>query len=162
MNGNIIAYRIGEKLFCRDCYEGNSNLLFKDSGVTLSGKPITDEDIELFICGDCKAVKGPAGDSNNDQEKEVSVKSWPTDAFSLRDLIEDCASKVNFLSAVRCGHQDKSEGLNRKERFGLYWILTDLEKELDFVVDHMSVKPVAGVEKEGKKEPKAMASSAPN
>lgn len=57
----IFAYRIGEGLFCPKCYEEAEKNLPKDSGIKMMGKPIKKEDLSLYICLQCKAIKHFSG-----------------------------------------------------------------------------------------------------
>jgi hypothetical protein len=62
----IIGYRIGQGLFCVKCYEEGAKTLKavqnpEDPEVKFPSRPITAEDVSLFICEECKVIRFPSG-----------------------------------------------------------------------------------------------------
>jgi hypothetical protein len=135
-NQEIIAYRIGESLFCPSCYEEGAKRLKavqmpEDPQVTFPSKPIKAEDVEIFICKECKTIGGPSAGKIRIQE--------PKDLNRLRDMIEDSVSKLAFLEDFFShGHEPDADYFSDNGKSGFYHILVDLQDDLTFVVDEMS------------------------
>lgn len=53
----VFGYRIGESLYCPECYEASEKLIPKDSGVKLPGKALSADDLNGYFCNGCKTVK---------------------------------------------------------------------------------------------------------
>jgi len=135
-NQEIIAYRIHESLYCVACYEKSARDLKavqnpEDPEVKFPSKPIKAEDIEIFICEDCKTIGGHSAGEIRIQE--------PKDLNHLRDMVEDSVSKLAFLEDFFSnGHEHDADYFSEKGKVGLYHILVDLQDDLTFVVDEMS------------------------
>ena len=133
----IIAYRIGESLYCPDCYEKSAKHLKavqnpEDPEVKISSKPIKAEDIEIFICNDCKTVKETDGYSG--EKIEIPKRK---NLNELRDMVEDCVSKIHFLEDFFTHNIPEDEFFSESGRSGFYRILVDLEDDLTFVSNGM-------------------------
>jgi hypothetical protein len=128
----IFVYRIGEELFCPECYERAENSLPEDSGVNIPGKPLTVEDIKVYTCGKCKVTKGG---------KDLS---------DLSDVIEDCVCKISLIGDFFSHNIPDDELFSKKGTSGLYFILRDIKDDLNLVVDEMSEKRRMGLIKEVK------------
>jgi len=127
-NQEIIAYRIGEGLFCPSCYEEGAKRLRavqmpEDLQVTFPSKPIKAGDIKIFICEECKTIKGIDTLSEKDFEKILSTlnpreekvlkmrlgigekpegkpdaaKKEEKDFLDLLDMLDVTADKMAFL-----------------------------------------------------------------
>ena len=132
----IIGYRIGQGLFCVECYEKGARDLKAaqnpdDPQITFPSKLIAAEDIKIFICEDCKGIKGPSAGEIRIQE--------PKNLNRLRDMIEASVSKLTFLKDFFShGHEPDVDYFSKNGKAGLYHILVDLQDDLTFVVDEMS------------------------
>lgn len=139
----IIAYRIGESLYCSDCYKKTEKNLKSvqdpnEPQVTLPSKPIKAEDIKFFICNDCRTIKG---------EKILSGK----DLDDLCHIIYHCGEKASFISNFFTQKPPDDEvELSQKDASGLYWLLKDLQDDLEFVADEIFEMARAGKIKEVK------------
>ncbi len=141
----IIAYRIGEGLFCKDCYEEAARTLKavqnpEDPQVMIPGKPIKAGDVEIFICKQCKTLKG----INEPSEKQVEIPR-KKDLSGLRDMVEDCAFKVSFLEDFFCHSIPDDEFLSKSGISGLNILLRELRENLSFVVDEICLRQQKGL-----------------
>ena len=140
-NQEIIAYRIGESLYCPDCYEKSARDLKavqnpEEPEVKFPSKPIKAEDIEIFICNDCKTVKGG---------KTLSGK----DLDDLCHMIYHCAEKASFISSFFIQKPPgKEPEMSERNASGLYWLLEDFQDDLKFVADEIFEMMSAGKIKE--------------
>jgi len=139
MTEQIIGYRIGESLFCPDCYEEGARRLKavqnpEDPQVTFPSKPIKAGDVSVFICNDCKTIKG-TDESTGEKIKILKKK----DFFEFADTIGHCARKVAFI----CDFFSQKNKIGEFPEFsqdgysGLHFILRDLQDEIESVVDQM-------------------------
>lgn len=135
-NQEIIAYRIGEGLFCPSCCEEGAKRLKavqmpEDPQVTFPSKSIKTGDIKVFICEECNTIGGRLAEKIRIQE--------PKDLNRLRDMIEDSVSKLAFLKDFFShGHEPDVDYFSKNGKAGFYHILVDLQDDLTFVVDEMS------------------------
>jgi hypothetical protein len=138
----IIGYRIGQGLFCVECYEEGARTLKavqnpEDPEVKIPSRPITAEDVTIFICEQCKTIKGPkAGELKIQEQKDLT---------DLQDTVENCASKIAFLEDFFCHNIPYDELLSEEGKSGLNQILIDLEIDLNSVVNEMSQQRQKGL-----------------
>lgn len=114
MENQVFVYRIGENLFCLNCIKEAEKALPKDSGVQLPKKPLTAEEVDRFICKQCKKIF----------EKR--------DLLDVRDLLKHSLSKIQFIRDF-FGHQipeDEYFG-NQRTIDGLCFILGDIEDHIE-------------------------------
>jgi hypothetical protein len=118
-NQEIIAYRIGQGLFCVDCYEKGAKRLKEvqdpeEPEVKFPSKPIKKGDISIFICEECETIKGdPKLSSIHEKQEQLEV---------LRELQMKLAAS----------DQHKKEKLEEKpSRLGRYNPPNRLKKEKD-------------------------------
>jgi len=145
MSEEIIAYRIGESLFCPDCYEKSTKRLKavqnpEDLQVTFPSKPIKAEDIRVFICNDCKTIKG--NDILTGEKIEIPERK---DLNDLLDMIDDSVEKIAFLEDFFSHTTDERALYSEDGRLGLYHILVDLQRDLGFVSNQISEKYKEGL-----------------
>jgi hypothetical protein len=134
----IVAYRIGEGLFCPDCYEEGARTLKavqnpEDPQVTFPAKAIRSEDLSIFICQQCKTVKGPSARESKIQskkaEEELSIRL--TDQV---DEMEHIRCKLRFVEeSLTQTPPDRSLELSNNAISGLYWILNEVEEGIEKV-----------------------------
>jgi len=97
----IIAYRIGQGLFCPDCYHAGARRLKEvqdpdEPEVKFPSKPIKAGDISIYICEDCEAIIGdPKVTAEKKRELEalreqriLQMESAVSDQFKKEDLEE--------------------------------------------------------------------------
>lgn len=60
------------------------------------------------------------------------------DLIDLQDMIEDSASKISFIGSFFCQQSPNREPeISCHDAVGLYYILRDIEDDLDMVVDEL-------------------------
>ena len=128
----IIGYRIGQGLFCVECYEKDAKKLKsvqnpEDPEVKLPSRPITAEDVSIFICEDCKAIKGPCAE-------DIKIQK-PLSFSDLQDNINNCIFKIAFLEDF-CATSDE-DALTEDGMTGLFFILHGLRDDLNLVKDQL-------------------------
>ncbi len=131
-------------MFCRECCEESAKDLPGDSGTKLPGKGLTKEDVGPFFCPVCKTVKGLPQGEIGIQVKNSTEKTQEKDLDELRDMIENCASKVAFLSDFLCQGQ-ANPNLSDNGRSGFYHVLMNIEQDLNFAVDQISERQQKGI-----------------
>ena len=73
------------------------------------------------------------------------------DLTDLQDMVVNCVSKLSFLGSFFCERvPDKKIEMGSDDVSGLYNIITDIQDDLDMVVDELSEKMSKGliIEKE--------------
>jgi hypothetical protein len=147
MSEEIIAYRVGEGLFCPDCYEKGARTLKavqrpEDPEVKFPSKPIKVGDIRIFICEQCKTIKGT--DRSTGEKIEILKRE---DLFEFSDIIEHFARKVAFIGDFFSQREKRGERPKFSEEgfTGFYFILRDLQDEIESVVDQMLGKSNKGL-----------------
>ncbi len=145
MNEEIIAYRIGESLFCVDCHEKAAKTLKavqnpEDPEIKISSKPIKAGDISIFICGQCRTIKG--SDRLTGEKIEIPKRK---DLNGLRDMIEDSVSKISFIEDFFTHNIPEDEFFSESGRTGFYRILVDIGDDLKFVVNEISQRQQKGL-----------------
>ena len=73
------------------------------------------------------------------------------DLTDLQDMVVNCVSKLSFLGYFFCGRIPEEEfEMGSDDVSGLYHIITDIQDDLDMVVDELSEKIRKGliIEKE--------------
>jgi hypothetical protein len=70
----IIGYRIGQGLFCVECYKEGAKTLKavknpEDPEIKFLSRPITAQEVKAFTCKQCKAIKGPSA-----RELEIKIQ----------------------------------------------------------------------------------------
>lgn len=122
MENGIFAYRIGENLFCPDCIEKAEKRLPKKTEVQLTKKPLTFEDIDLYICKECRKVF----------EKK--------DLIDIQDFLNESLLKIRFVDAF-FGHDlvdDEYLGLKDSVE-GLCLILRDIQENIEQAIRDIDV-----------------------
>ncbi len=119
MSKNAFAYRIGEGLFCPECYEEAIQSIPKDSGVQIPKKPLNREEIEVYVCKKCKKKRGGV---NFDD---------------LYHKIQHCSHKIAFLEDFFRQPRETDEYFSEKGLLGLYFFLIDLGDNLDYALDEL-------------------------
>lgn len=169
-NKEIIAYRIGEGLFCPDCYEKGARTLKavqdpNEPEVKFPSKAIKKGEIEGFVCRQCKAIMGiykvrspqelrdlqtKLGIPDEPEEKKPGEKRnrRQDDFTDLEDMMEDIFCKVHFIEDFLNPYVPIGEIFSDNGRTGFYHILIDLEDDIKFVQDGMSMIK----NKEGRKD----------
>lgn len=144
----IIGYRIGQCLFCPDCYHAGARSLKssqnpEDPEVKFPSRPVTAEDVSIFICEDCKGIKGPSGGEVKIQER----KNLP----GLEDMLEDCKHRVAFLSDFFLLRKPEDEFFSDDGLSGLHFILLGIWDDLRFVTKQLEERRHNGsiIEKKG-------------
>lgn len=139
MSEEIIAYRIGEGLFCPDCYEEGARRLKQvqnpqDPQVTFPSKPIKKGDIGIFICEKCKTIKGT--DESTGEKIEILKRG---DLIEFSDMIEHFARKIAFIGDFFSQREKRGEFPKFSENglTGFYFMLRDLQDEIESIVDQM-------------------------
>ena len=157
---SIFAYRICESLYCPKCYEKAEQSLPKDSGVKLPGIPIKKEDLDLFICKQCKEIKISSEIKvpfpikipsiinvikvSSGEESKAPVKE--KDLSDLRDMIENCTTKISVVTEVLCkGEPGYNLEISERGASGLGFILGDIQDDLNFIVDKICEKQRRGL-----------------
>ena len=169
----IIAYRIGQGLFCPDCYEKTVRDLKavqdpEEPQVTVPAKAIKEGDIRIYICEQCEAIKGDPKVLSVEKQRELETlreqrilqmrlavlgvpdkleKTKPIerrarrqDAFvDLEDMMDDIFFKVHFIQDFFSHRVPDDEIFSDSGRSGFYHILFDLEEDIKFVQDGMSM-----------------------
>jgi len=131
----IIAYRIGESLFCLSCYEEGAKRLkevqrSEDPQVTFPSKSIKTKDVSIFICEGCKTIKGPSAG-------EVKIQK-PVEFGDLQDIINNSVSKIAFLEDFFATYSE--DAITESGAMGLFLILHNLQDDLKFVNDQLYEK----------------------
>jgi hypothetical protein len=169
MTEEIIAYRLGESLFCLDCYEKTAKILKgvqnpEDPQVTIPAKPITKNDTHIFACNQCGVVKGSIQKRSETSAEERSAtlslssqkkieprrktlsRRESIDLLTLQDIIEDCGTKLSFLSDFLVqGPVDCEPEITYQGASGFSMILDEIKDDLDFVVNEMSERTRKGL-----------------
>ena len=145
MSEEIIAYRIGESLYCPNCYEKAAKTLKavqkpEDPQVTFPAKPIKVGDISIFICNDCKAIKGI-----HEFSGEIVKISERKSLIDLEDMMEEDISKVAFLGDFFNQGRPDDELFTERGMVGFHCILRDVQDNLTFVVDEISRRHQKGL-----------------
>lgn len=154
----IIGYRIGQRLLCVECFADDATRHKaeqnpKDPEVKFGYIPFTGKEVSVFICEHCKAIKGPsAGELEKEKPGERRGRRQD-DSGDLWEMVNDARNKVFFLDGFFVCHAAAGDELSENEESGLYHILTDLEDDLQFVLDGMEMK-------ESKENPKSQESGA--
>ena len=95
----IIAYRIGQSLFCPDCHEKTVRDLKAvqdpdDAQVTIPSKPIKAGDIRIYICQNCEAI---IGNPKISVEKKLELEALREERFlQMRLGVADQFEKQNL------------------------------------------------------------------
>ena len=144
MSEDIIAYRIGESLFCPDCYEESAKRLKavqnpEDPQVTFPSKPIKAGDVSVFICNDCKTIKGT--DRLTGEKVEIPKRK---NLIDLCDMVENCISKIAFFGDFFNQKTSTDELFTERGISGFHTILRDLQDDLTFVSDEISQRKQKG------------------
>jgi hypothetical protein len=169
MNEEIIAYRIGESLFCPDCYKKGAKTLkavqnAEDPQVTIPAKPITREDISIFACNQCGVVKRSVEKRSNIStgEKSVRVSSFPKQLIeprrktlskreeinlvTLEDILVDSGNKLSFVSDFLVPRScDDFPEFSDDGLSGLLIILDEVKDDIDFVLNEISERKQKGL-----------------
>ncbi|MFB3887619.1 MAG: hypothetical protein ACE144_20565 [Thermodesulfobacteriota bacterium] len=140
----IVAYRIGESLFCVDCYEKTAKALKavqnpEDPQVTIPSTPIKQEDLHTFVCNDCKKIYDleKSGVSfgisiSSGREDQNALKKAKDELIDLCDAITRCAARVSFLKEMFAkGGPGEEFEISERASVGLYFILSDIEDNLN-------------------------------
>lgn len=151
--GEIFAYRIGENLFCPECFEKAATNLKavqdpEDPQVTFPAKALSADDIQVYICGQCKKIKrslkkegkpnitNVTKDTNDTRSPGDPKKVKPL--IDLQDMVENCAAKIALLDDFFAhGHEPDTEFFSEDGKFGFHCILTDMQNDLNLVIDGM-------------------------
>ena len=175
MSEDIIAYRIGESLFCPDCYEESAKRLKavqnpEDPQVTFPSKPIKTGDVKIFACNECGLVKGSVGKKSNTrpENKDIETSSPRKKIFEprrmtlskrnekmglsdLEEILVYCGEKLALLQdfLVRLPLNECPE-ISEDGSSGVHIILDEIKDDLDFVVNEIDRKERKGliIEKE--------------
>jgi hypothetical protein len=145
MSEEIIAYRIGESLYCPDCYEKAAKTLKavqhpEDPQVTFPVKPIKVGDISVFICNECKIIKGVYRFS----EEIVEIPERKS-LIDLEDMMEEGISKIAFLGDFFNQGRPDDELFSERGMVGFHHILRDVQDNLIFVVNEINRRNQKGL-----------------
>jgi len=175
----IIAYRIGQGLFCPDCYEKAVRDIKavqdpEEPQVTVPAKAIKEGDIRIYICERCEAIKGDPKVLSVEKQRELETlreqrvlqmrlgvpddmenhkpkerRGREQDAFlDLKDMMDDIFFKVHFIEDFFSHRVPDDEIFSDSGRSGFYHILFDLEEDIKFVQDGMSMMKNKGNHKD--------------
>ena len=127
----IIAYQIGQKLFCPNCYEKCSRDLKavqdpSEPEVKYPSKPMGAKDITIFICEDCLAIKGPRSGELKIQESKDPLTT-----------VEHCARKIGLLRDFLSHSVPNDELFGKEGRTGFHHLLADIEDDLELALDQL-------------------------
>jgi hypothetical protein len=134
----IIAYRIGEGLFCLSCYEKEARKLrdVQDPDgpeIKIPAKPLTGDDVEIFKCKQCKEIKGPlTGGVKNPKARDL---------YDLEDMLMNCLSRVALLIDFVTHNVPEDELFSKNGRLGFYHVLAGLRDDLELLSEGLSKKP---------------------
>jgi hypothetical protein len=154
MNEEIIAYRIGEDLFCPDCYEKKSTALKavqnpNEPQVTFPAKAIKKGDIKIFICCDCKEIKTSSEMKeplsvkipsivnvikiSSEEGSNPPVKEKRKTLGEFLDKVDESKCKLAFLRDFVTHNVPNDELFSKNGIIGLYFILSEIEDNVDSV-----------------------------
>jgi hypothetical protein len=147
MKESVFAYRIGEQLFCPDCYEKTAALIPKGSRVFLPGVPLTSRDIPIFACGECERVR-KAGEekpeissarSKGEGEEAKPELSWEGVIDRIDDQVGFCADKIAFVREFLAKHKvGFNLEIDERAAIGLRVVLAEIMDDLDQFFDDIS------------------------
>jgi hypothetical protein len=145
-NQEIIAYRTGDHFLCPGCYERTIKILAVNEIEPPPAEAVNKGDIESFICRQCESMKEWSEletttkkkgltDLRHEDIREKENRRTPRDLTDLIDMVDHCAKKVRFISEFFSHSVPKDELWSENAKSGFYFTLTDLEDDLEFVVD---------------------------
>ena len=152
-NQEIIAYRIGESLFCPDCHEKAVRTLKsvqkpEDTEVTIPSKPIKAEDLNIYICTQCKRTNTSSEIKISFGVKQETPVEEEKSLMDLQDMVEDTASKISFLGNFLINYSARGDevlDMNKDDSSGLIIILREIQDDLEFVTNKLSEKQQKGL-----------------
>jgi hypothetical protein len=133
----IIAYRIGQGLFCPKCFEKTAKDLKSvqdpdEPQVTIPSKPIKEGDISIYICQDCEAI---IGDPKIPSEKKKELETLREERFlQMKLTVLDQTQKKDL--------EEKPSRLGRyilPKRFRKERNLTDLQDMVENCANKISL-----------------------
>jgi hypothetical protein len=138
----IIAYRIEERLFCSTCYQNavmDPQAVQDPEGpkVKLPSKSIKADQMNVFICEQCKRIGGTSVEHLKFQQSR--------DLTGLLDMLDHCISKVAFFGDFfsNTPFQKSGDGLfSERGLSGLNFLVRDLENELALIFHELWTKIV--------------------
>jgi hypothetical protein len=157
----IIAYQVGEHLLCPQCYEKNLKILSVHE-IELPAKPAKREDIEGFVCDQCKVIKGDYRVQSYKELKDLQMKLEIQDELEkgkpierrgnsleslidFEDMLNALFSKIVFIEDFFVHSVPEDELISEKGRSGFYHILVDIEDDLKFFSSQLAEKRQKGL-----------------
>ena len=143
----IMAYRIGQGLFCVDCYEKGARRLKEvqdpdEPEVKFPSKSIKKGEISIFICEECETIKGnPEVSAEKKRELEtlreqrfLQMKSAISDQLKKGDLEKEPSRLGRYILPKRF----------KKERdlTDLQDMVEDCANKISFVTSFLSQTPL--------------------
>jgi hypothetical protein len=161
----IIAYRIGESLFCPECYEKTAKVLKavqnpEDPQVTLPSKPIKAEDIHVFACNQCGVVRGSVQKKSNTQsdnkdtetdsppKKILEPRRWTLskrkeerNLIDLEEILIYCGEKLALVQDLLASMPlNECPEISEDGSEGVYIVLDEIKDDLDLVINDIDQK----------------------
>lgn len=122
MENDVFAYKIGENLFCPECIEEAEKRLPKDSKMQLPKKPLTVENIDIFICKECKKIF-----------RRRSL-------IDVQDLLNYSICKINFVYEFFCHEISEDEYFGSQRSIdGLAFVLREIEEQIEQAVNDLNM-----------------------
>lgn len=136
----IIAYRIGQALYCSECYEKGAKELKagqdpSEPEVKFPSKPIKAKDITIFICEDCLAVKGP-------RAEELMILRSRDDPLAT---VEHCIRKIGLLRDFLSPPVPIQDLFSKNGEAGFHHVLADIEDDLELALYQLLQKTAKGL-----------------
>ena len=161
----IVAYRIGESLFCPNCHDESEKSLKavqnpNEPQVTIPSKPIKAKDLTLFICKQCKSIIGDPEVSDEIKKEFEALREQmqqitsvipyrfreSKNLMSFIDTINNCQNKISFVeSFFSVQPPERQPEISEDDASGLCLILAEIEEDLGFISEKILEKLQKGL-----------------